>query len=190
MHLMPLEAYQNTLEKGHCYQSLISKMQLEPSWGPAYEFMKLKLDTFCPFLKNTLNSNEIYPTWAWPLDKNKAIKNDCRQSLFRKWGPAGSTYIAIVFDKNDSEVLLSDFDCWHFVLNNEYLALEDVSQKTHPHLYSNENLQNSWNQIFDEEFLTKFHFDQNSQNSSIYWQAVCWGIRPEEIVNVKKFVCN
>ena len=186
LHIMPLEVYQNTLEQGLSYQAKLSLMDLEPQWAPAYSFMKSKLLEKVPLpqVPGTF-LQEIYPTWAWPLEKLIDFKVDCRQRFFKKWGPPGANYMCVVFEKKEQDVLLSDFDCWHFALNQQFLCLEEQTPLEAPLAL----LEKSWTQIFDDKFLAEFH-KTSENNYSIFWQAVCWGIQPQEIVKTKKFTCR
>ena len=53
------------------------------------------------------------------------------RSFGRRWAAKGTPITLITAEIPDHKVLLSDFDMWHIVLNNAYLALTEEEDE-HP----------------------------------------------------------
>ena len=62
-----------------------------------------------------------YPVWAWYMQNGKHRKPDLRSERWG-YGPGGEDYVCIEFEVPDDQVLLSDFDVWHIVLNNDLIS--------------------------------------------------------------------
>lgn len=73
----------------------------------------------------------------------------------------------------DSEVLLSDYDDWHFVLNNWELITEEEFEADEDKEYSQEEIEATWPRVFSIE-------------TKRYVQACIWEIRPEHVVKVHR----
>lgn len=60
-----------------------------------------------------------YPVWAWfQYENERSRRPDLRRSAH---GPSGTRAVLIEFDIAEDQVLLSDFDLWHYVLNEWYV---------------------------------------------------------------------
>ena len=68
-----------------------------------------------------------YPVWAWYITDKKHQRPDMRKSAFRVFEPS----CLIELEVPDNEVLLTDYNAWHCVLNNDlnykanYLDISD-----------------------------------------------------------------
>ena len=62
-----------------------------------------------------------YPVWAWYKQNSKHKKPDLRSER-RGYGPGDDDYVCIEFEIPDDQVLLSDFDVWHIILNNGLIS--------------------------------------------------------------------
>lgn len=70
-------------------------------------------------------SERAYPVWAWLQWENaRRARPDLRAGGHLAKGERG---VRIEFECRDSDVLLSDFDLWHYVLNYWYLP-ESVAE--------------------------------------------------------------
>ena len=67
------------------------------------------------------------PFWAWHTVDWKHRKVDLRTTLFRIYP---DPMVCLELEVDDEQVLLSDFENWHFVLNNWYRKLQE--QVSHP----------------------------------------------------------
>lgn len=102
----------------------------------------------------------------------------------------GSTMVALKLNVPDSEVLLSDLDLWHIVLNNGYIPdtiVTDTSLDNNlSHLskiVDNESIRNSWTRIFDIE-----DYKNGLVTSCSDIQATFWVLKREYIVEAITFV--
>lgn len=70
-----------------------------------------------------------YPWWAWHTVDGKR-KADLRCYVFRDWRPREES-VRLALDVPDEEVLLSDYDHWHAVLNGSCKPNESGYQSWH-----------------------------------------------------------
>src|SRR5438270_10978789 len=97
---------------------------IEPSFIIAYDWLVSKMNQ----LQNPYQAK--FPVWAWYRYDDKNRRPDLRSSgHFQK----GEKAILIEFETDTNEILLSDFDEWHMVLNSSsdeiktgYFQDEDV----------------------------------------------------------------
>ena len=110
-----------------------------------------------------------YPVWAWYQWEGKRKRPDMRFHG-RGWCPEkGTPIVLITIDVSDQNVLLSDFDDWHIVLND---GVYDITEK-YDRDFSEEEKIKSWEYIFDVngEFVKR---DINIKPSI---QATMWEIK-------------
>lgn len=119
-----------------------------------------------------------YPIWAWHTFDGKHRKPDLRKAEFKNYS---EPMVCIEIEIPDKQVLLSDEEDWHVVLNNIYFAdaesgedfdLEHAWFDSLPRQEQKEIKQKSWEKIFK---IT-------SQNR--YVQATFWELRKEQIISV------
>ena len=86
-----------------------------------------------------------YPVWAWHTQRWKHKKPDLRRE---RWhcGPGNEMYACIEIEIPDSQVLLSDFDEWHCVLNGCLVSdTEEENEKQDENFSLNcINLSSAW----------------------------------------------
>lgn len=128
-----------------------------------------------------------YPVWGWYLQDWKNKKPDLRQ----RHGERGQLYVCIELEIPESRIVLSDFDAWHFVLNNSYLDETNSEQEwENLHKYLDclpdnrldKLRRESWNRVFD---ITPFKNDWRSNGR--YVQATFWVLYKSDIVNIQRF---
>lgn len=131
-------------------------------------------------MNNKLKSNitETYPVWAW-YKYGKKKRPDLRESGYAK---RGTTLYLFELEIPDNEVILTDFDYWHYVLNNVAL-IPDLDE-----FYTNEEKLESWKNIFDLNF--RLYDDCDDEKFPRYVQATFWEIKKENVVSIKKFVAK
>lgn len=83
------------------------------------------------------------PVWAWYQWEGKRKRPDMRVHG-RNWGEKGAPIVLLTIDVPENQVLLSDFDSWHYVLNNLEIADPDDEEAES----SKEKKQHSWEKIF------------------------------------------
>jgi hypothetical protein len=136
--------------------------------------------------------NKQYPIWAWfhhQDEKNK--KPDLRKSGHL---PTGTNGYRIEIQKDINDILLSDFELWHYVINDWYLASsrkddksfnKDVKNKSPQYIKSKK--ERSWEKVFDMDFKLS-DYALPFQKKSI--QATFWSLKLHEVIKVDKFVAR
>jgi len=129
-----------------------------------------------------------YPVWAWCLLDGKPAKADLRRIEFNNY--RGENYILTV-EVPDKQVLLSDEESWHYVLNNWFLndAKNEVDHdklevwfNALPLDEQQKIRKKSWEKIFD---ITPFKNDWCRRGR--YVQATFWELRKEQIIAERRF---
>lgn len=142
-------------------------------------------------------STDVYPIWAYYQwygpDKKKP---DLRYTGTRCFADH-RTCALMTLEVPDDEVLLSEYDAWHFVLNGSYLGDEKRSDEIwdfkreskfrdyneYPNWLKNE-IEQSWLTVFDfkkSRELLEFTEDQQ------VIQATFWELKPEYLREAVKF---
>lgn len=119
-----------------------------------------------------------WPVWAW------IAKPDLRSTGY---APRGNPCARIEFIADRSQILLSDFDAWHAVLNDHPYFATDEEYERYEQLKCRADaaacarLQaakvESWQRIFIDEATTSSHLVQ----------AVLWQIRQDQVRRVELF---
>jgi hypothetical protein len=161
------DVYQKLLQD-KIYYCDINKSILceEESFRTAYGWMSNQMKIKIP-------SNVKYPIWAWHSRDGKYKKPDLRQSGH---AARGTKLVCIEIDVPDNEVLLSDFDKWHFVLNDFYCGDDEDLFYNLTEEQQKIEKEKSWNKIFD---ITE---------ESEYIQATFWVLRLDQVRNVRHFI--
>lgn len=128
------------------------------------------------------------PLWAWYTRNGKHKKPDLRNS---DYGTRGTKAVCIEFEIPDDEVLLSDFDAWHYVLNNTWF---DNSRNE-----SEWEILHEWYDLLDSETREKVKveswqkiFDVSPEKTKWFSkgefiQATFWELRKDMIRDVRYF---
>lgn len=126
-----------------------------------------------------------YPLWAWHTIYGKQQEPDLRKSMFRKYE---DPRVCIELDIPDDKVLLTDYDTWLEVLNDEYIdfALSEEDYKleraNYEALTAEEQLEakiRSWERAFGI-----LPYQNNWRRIGFFVQACFWEIRPEHVKTV------
>ena len=118
-----------------------------------------------------------YPVWLWHTWEGNRKRPDMRRSGY---APSGASIVLLTVDVPDEKVLLSDFDCWHAVLNGNYLATSEEDDCSH----SPEEIAESWNGIFDVSSVNTYY------SYSLSIQATTWEIQKEWIKKAECFTAR
>lgn len=127
------------------------------------------------------------PVWAWYRAYGlKQIKPDLRKKGHLQSGERG---VRIEFNAPEDMVLLSNFDAWHSVLNNNCFAVDDKEYEFYEKLQETSSLEafdkikkETWQKIFDLDIVP---------DPNIYEvQAVLWEIRKEWVEKVDFFIAR
>lgn len=141
--------------------------------------------------KDSKPKNVSYPIWAWYRYNKKEKKPDLRESGYEK---RGTKCVCLELEVPDEQVLLSDFNNWHYVLNDswfddsnneeEWEALHNEYDKLSRS--EKESLKiKSWDKIFDIELVEN---DWNGHGE--YIQAVFWELKKEYVKKVQFFTAR
>lgn len=142
----------------------------------AYDWMSQQLQKHDP----QPNQHISYPIWAWHqwIDQQRA-KPDLR---FKAHLPSGTQGVRLLIEIPDQQVLLSDFDLWHCVLNNGYLT-DSFDDK----VVDDMEKQDSWQRIFDLDWHAE-DFSFPRPHKSI--QAVFWQLHESQVLDIDYFTAR
>lgn len=122
--------------------------------------------------------DEEYPIWLW------TEKPDLRRGgHFNK----GTHAVCLEVEIPSEHVLLSDFDGWHCILNDGFLALHEEEWDAY---YNNElkmTKEESWERIFDYVMLSN---EPWWNNSTSHLQGVTGKVDLSNVRNVRTFVAK
>lgn len=158
-------------------------------FAPAYTWMSRQMR----YLDDAPADDVCGPMWAWPK------KVDLRQRMFRAWSK-DQRLVLLRLSVDNSRVLLSDYDAWHYVLNYWYLGSESASErfdsrcarlagtsvyktKPLPHARLDSLVRRSWQRIFDPVGLSRRLQDTHET----VMQATLWSIRPQDVQGALEF---
>lgn len=171
---------------------------IEPDFIPAYDWL---IQQMIERIGNKPGDVQ-YPIWSWYQYLNeKKKKPDLRYSHL---GQKGEKCVLIEIEKDEKDVLLSDFTLWHYPLGLPYYIgatqedafafeseLESLGYETClsdilPTKYQ-QRIIKSWNKIFDMNFDDPYFSNPLSEKSI---QATFWQLHLSEVVSVRYFMCR
>jgi len=146
-------------------------------------------------------SENNFPIWAWYQYQSKQKrKPDLRHSVFF---PKGTKGVRIEIEKDQKDVVLSDFELWHYPLNKWFIGENEKSAIAFENEISKLGLNQfkfdsypqkiklkiieSWDKIFDLKFDDPYYTQPENDKCL---QATFWEIRKEEIINVDFFTAR
>ncbi|MBC7099393.1 DUF3841 domain-containing protein [Candidatus Bipolaricaulota bacterium] len=153
----------------------------------AYDWMRAQMK------RRILGYRGHYPWWGW-----HSPRPDLRRSGHL---PRGTQGVCLELELDPHEVLLSDFDVWHVVLNRGYLALgEDEEEEWYQRLEAAvpdsrirplpepwwSDMLSSWERIFDLEALAASEYWRGER----YIQATFEVLRLADVRKCKPFVAR
>jgi hypothetical protein len=130
-----------------------------------------------------------YPIWAWYRLDGKPAKLDLRKAIFNNC--RGEQY-ALTIEIPDEQVLLSDEENWHLVLNDSFIGDADNETDYDKAIawfdglptYEQQQLKTkSWEKIFD----TTPSKNEWCGNGS-FVQATFWELRKEQLISSRRFI--
>lgn len=186
--MQPVEVYEE-LQKKLIFRCDVSKIP-EPSFVEKYDWLIQYLNK-----KHTKPQDVDYPIWAWYRFNGKEKKPDLRHSCY---GCRGEKMVCLELEIPDEHVLLSDFDLWHFPLNNWWLydcfkpdfgeKEWDEAHEEFAKLSKDEQIrrkEKSWERIFDIE-----PFENDWIVKGKYVQAIFWELKLEYVKKVQYFTAR
>ena len=187
--IQPIEVVDILNEKGIfiCNPNLSENLNDEFSFTSAYNWLVKEMEK--KIGKRPINVS--FPIWAWHTENGCHKKPDLRFSGHAK---RGTKLVCIEIEVSDNEVVLSDFDAWHYVLNNSYFddsKNEEEWEQLHkwfdglsPEQQEKEKIK-SWHKIFD---ITKYKNDWAS--NGYFVQATCWELKKEYVKKLQYFTAK
>jgi len=156
--------------------------QVDKGFHLAYQWMGKQL------AKNTEPpSGCVYPLWAWwRWQGSQRPMPDLRSGAHL---PKGTPGVRIEFTIELSEVLLSDFDAWHAVLNKHYYAPDEASYNKYLRITkgkSDHEIRKINEESWENIFVRKLH----DVEKTFSIQAVFWELKKTQISNVKYFTAR
>jgi hypothetical protein len=145
---------------------------------PAYRWMtKVMRDRLGP-----PHSPRQLPVWVWCQWRGIAwAKPDLRA---RGHLPTGTRGVRIELEVDESRVLRSDFELWHYVLNGWYLPGSLADERDFDRRPDRRRIEPSWQRIFDLGW-------RNSRYTAAYAaksiQGVTWELRPGDVRGTTTF---
>ena len=128
-----------------------------------------------------------YPVWAWYQWEGKRKRRDLRHAGYAK---RGTPMVQIEFEAEETTILLSDFDDWHLVLGNHYIA-DNEADLDRFYLPGSEESQGeicaSWEKVFDLDRYTP-NWDCPPERQSI--QACVWEVHMSQVKKVEFFTAK
>ncbi len=166
------EAAYKSLEKYGTLTSDVSNVW-EESFIPAYNWMRKQMTNKIGKAPN----EHCYPIWAWYQWEGLRKRPDMRKHT-RSFNHTKEKIYLLTLDVPDEEVLLSDFDNWHYVLGNWGLVYPYEDR-----VYTQEEKEESWHHIFD----ITCSFDPTHNQMSLSTQATMWQIKKEWVIRTEEF---
>ena len=132
-----------------------------------------------------------YPVWAWHTRDWQYKKPDLRQAGY---DTPGTKCVCIELEVPDNEVVLSDYDVWHFILNDWYFDNSmneeewDSKHKYYDRLSPEKKLEKklkSWQGVFN---ITPYESDWFCRGR--YIQATFWVLKSSYIKKVQYFIAK
>ena len=169
----------------------------------AYDWIAMKMKEREIIPSQETNS----PVWAWYQWEGNRKRRDMREGGHAK---RGEKIVQLTIEVPDEDVLLSDFDLFHYVLNYCYLPvdeqddvsfeeeykslgltwhdLQDFSIQSHDMVQLREKITSSWNRIFelkkkDDNWL----YGENDKKSI---QATFWKLRLDQVKKAEIFIAK
>lgn len=196
------QAYKNFLENG-ILTAHGNYLSCEDDLRFAYDWMAKKMKH-----SGLASPTEVYyPVWAWYQWEGKRKRRDMREKGYAK---PGEKIVQLTIEVDNKDILLSDFDLFHYVLNYWYLPadekdqeqfekeyidlgfgwndLKDFSIETQAMKDIRTKIEKSWDHIFDLEREDKnLIYGSNSEKSI---QATFWELKLEQVIKAEVFTAK
>jgi Domain of unknown function (DUF3841) len=153
----------------------------EPAWAPAYQWM-------AQAMRQRLGSPDTraqMPIWVWCQWRGATrARPDLRA---RGHLPAGTPGVRIELELDESRVLRSDFELWHYVLNGWYLPGSLADEREFDERPDRHRIVPSWQRIFDLGWRNRRYTAAHTAKSI---QGVTWELRPGDVRDATDFMAR
>ena len=128
-----------------------------------------------------------YPVWAWYQWQGKRKRRDLRYGGYAK---RGTPLVQITFEADTKDFLLSDFDAWHCVLANHYIADDEQDWDS---FYANDSdhrtdeVVASWDKVFNLKRYVP-NWDPAPDKRTI--QATLWEVHMSQVIKIEYFLAK
>ena len=156
----------------------------DPFFLPAYDWLVRKMSARI----GPPPDGVIYPVWAWYRQNGEHLKPDLRSERWN-YGSGGENYVCMEISIPSEQVLLSDFDEWHSVLDD--FLISDTEEESDAQDMYFESLSDeeqmkykdrNWERIFNIK-----HFKNDWVTRGDWVQATFWELRAENVRKVRFF---
>lgn len=177
------EAAFEVFQKTGVLRADLNHLIFDGEFQPAYDWMVSQMRQRI----GSAPAGVQYPVWAWYQWEGKRKRRDLRHAGYAK---RGTPMVQITFEADTKDFLLSDFDAWHFVLANHYIA---DSEQDWDDFYANggesktDEIIASWNKVFDLNRDTP-GWDPEPKFRTI--QATLWEVRMSQVKKVEHFIAK
>lgn len=184
--IQPEEVY-HVIQKNGLYHCDLSKSSFSSDFTKAYDWLAMQMKK----IMGNPPKGVKYPVWAWYMYEGQRKKPDLRKARWTN-GFEGEKFVCMEIDIPENQVVLSDFDNWHFVLNNWIISWSEEEDNKLELLYNSLTskerlamLEENWKRVFDISYL---HNDWVTRGISI--QATFWELKKEQIKDVRFFTAT
>lgn len=199
-----------TIQHYQAYNELIETGVLRADEDYYYKDFRLAYNWMADKMEHNgiLPSSGVnYPIWAWYKWEGKHKRRDMREAGYAE---RGEKIVQLTIEVDDKDVLLSDFELFHYVLNYWYLPidekddenfereymdhgfewkdLKDFNVQTESMKYIRTKIEKSWDRIFDLEKEDENLVYGSNFNKSI--QATFWELKYEQVIKAEIFIAK
>lgn len=185
--IQPESVYRQIIETGS-YHFDPEKSALYSDFRDAYFWMEIEMRKRGIVPSSASGATEPL-VWAWHTWDGKWQVPEYQDEVFHIDGKEEKP-VCLEIEVPDENVLLSDFNAWHFVLNDSYLDdshNEEEFEKMHAEFDAlslkekEEKKRASWQSIFD---VSQYTIGNGWRTNGFYVQAVFYGLKKEQIRHV------
>lgn len=145
----------------------------DESFRVSYDWLKKQMD------KRLSNYKNEQPIWLW------LKRPDMRESAHAE---KGTEIVRLTLELAEEDVLLSDFERWHYILNNEYCVNNDLEDSLlEQHLFTIPK-EETWLRIFEKPTLDSLDYWGTAEQQVL--QGTTGRVAMENIISVEHFIAK
>jgi len=155
--------------------------KVAPDWRHAYQWMR---DQMTARLGPPAVPTQM-PVWLWCQWRgSRRARPDLR---YVGHLPSGTAGVRIELELDETGILRSDFELWHYVLNGWYLPGSPADEREFDARPDRARIEPSWQRIFDLDRNNRRYTSSRDEKSI---QGVTWCMRPEDVRAVTHFIAR
>lgn len=175
------------IERDGVFRCDVDKSENYNYYHNQYDWMVNEMDKRHIFHPDGL----ILPLWAWHTRYGVYKKPDLRNSGL---GIKGQKCVCIEFEIPENELLLSDYDNWHYVLNNMWLDDSKNEEEWKEMRKYFDSLDNESRQeltvLSHQKIFNIERFETDWESNGFFIQATFWELRKDMIKEVRYFTAK